>query len=230
MSLSCSERLARNGRSGAEQLVSARMKFTVCYSLVVSLITLSLVATAIPAEVFTLSYHRVVDNATYAKNPAKYETAAYRHPATENEVYIERQPSLQIMGAGIESVTVRKSKIYGDSPGEREDFKRFIMESLRTKPGEKRKQPENYPHGFSYTLTFKLKPSEWKKEQLFSKNNLEQWYHIKMGIHDVGITLFGPMDDEVSEKKREFTLYIPEGDANKIKDMLSPIKDKVSWE
>jgi len=203
------------------KITVSRLNYT--YFLVVGLVTLSPGAVR-PAEVFQISYHRVVDKATYLKNPAKYEAAGYRHPETRNEVYIERQPSLQIIGSGIESVIARKNKIYGDSPDERTGVKRFI---IGAKTGEKEDET-SYP--VDYTLTFKLKLTEWNKERLFSKKNLGQWYHIKLGIHDVGITLIGPMDDKVSEKKREFILYTAEGDANKINEMLSPIRDKVSWE
>src|SRR5207247_1349666 len=146
------------------------------------------------------------------------------------EVYVEREPGLQIPGSGIESVIVGKEKNYGNSPKELERMRRDLEEIIKAKSKMEKRDEKTYPSGFSYKLTFKLKPVDWKREVSFSRNNLEQFFHIKLGNRDFGITLIGPMDDEVSQKNRQFTLYTGEDDPNRIKEILSPLKDKVSWE
>jgi hypothetical protein len=200
------------------------------YSLVFALIGLGLVAASPPATQFSLAYFRIVDKATYSKAPSKYERVEHRHPVTGEEVYVERQPTLQMLGSGIEAVIVGKEKIYGSSPKDREEMRRDL-EAIIKAARKGGKEPQlTYPNGFSYKLTFKLKPLDWKRQMVFFRNNVDQFFYMKVGNRDFGITIIGPTDDEESQKTREFTIYTGTNDANLIKEILSPIKDKVSWE
>src|SRR5437867_1496476 len=80
------------------------------------------------------------------------------------EVYVEREPALQIPGSGIESVIVGKEKNYGNSPKELERMRRDLEEIIKAKSKMEKRDEKTYPSGFSYKLTFKLKPVDWKRE------------------------------------------------------------------
>ena len=192
-------------------------------------IAIGLVA-ATRSEVITLDYFQVVDKATYAKSPEKYERVVYRDSGREEEVYVERRPAHQIPATGIESVVVRKEKKYGRSPEEREALQKFLKESLNPKSGKEKRVPETYPSGFFYSITFKLKPSAWKKEILFNNKNVGRSFQMKMGGRDLGISPLGAPIEEDSKDEMEFTLYTVDDDTNRVKEMLSPIKNKVIWE
>lgn len=183
-----------------------------------------------PAAQFTLGYYRIVDKETYSKAPSKYERVGERHPVTGAEVYMERQPNRKILGSDIETVIVGKEKRYGYTAKDREEERRDLEAFLKAARKGVKEPQLTYPNGFSYKLTFKLKPLDWKKQIVFFKNNADQFFYMKVGNRDFGITLIGAPGDEESQKTREFTLYTGQGDANLIKEILSPIKDKVSWE
>jgi hypothetical protein len=199
------------------------------YSLVLALILLGLVSASGATAEFSLADFRIVDRATYSKAPSRYERVRERHPVTGNEVYIERKPALRTLGSDIEAVIVGKAKIYGSGPKEREEMRRDLEAIIKAaRKGEKEPQL-TYPNGFSYKLTYKLKSLAWKKYVAFSRRNVDQFVYVKVENRDFGITLIGPVDDEFLQS-REFTQYTTTDDANLIKEILSPIKDKVSWE
>jgi hypothetical protein len=208
--------------------VPSRQKYVKLFILI--LIAIGLVAAAQRSEVITLKYFRVVDKATYAKFPGKYERVVYRDSGREEEVYVERQPAHQIPATGIDSVIVRKEKKYGLSPEEKEAWQKSIKESLETKSRPKKREQETYPSGFFYSISFKFTRSAWQKKVLFNNKNVGNSFRMKLGGRDLGVALFGAPIEEDSQHDMEFTLYTMDNDANQIKEMLSPIKDKVIWE
>jgi hypothetical protein len=204
----------------------SRNKFiNLCFMI---LITMGLVATGRPAEMITLAFFRVVDKAAYARSPANYERVVYRDRAGDDVVYIERRPAHQIPANGIVAILVTKTKKFGNRPEEKNELER-ISKEIETTGRVTKRSPETYPSGFYYSITFKMNPSEYKRFSLFANRNLKGSFQMRLGKSDLWVLPYFLPYDESSKDEMEFGIATQEDDANRIKEMLSPIRDKVSW-
>ena len=193
------------------------------------LIATGLVGAAQPGELTTLAFFRVVDKTTYARSPANYERVVYRDRAGDDVVYVERRSAHQISANGIVAVLVTKAKKFGNSPEEKKELER-ISKEIETTGKVTKRTPETYPSGFYYSITFKMTPSEYKRFSLFANRNLKGSFQMRLGKSDLGVLPYFLPYDESSKDEMEFGIATQTDDANRIEEMLSPIKDKVSWE
>jgi len=163
----------------------------------------------------------------YTKAPVNYERIVYKTASGEHEFYVERQPSHEIPESGIESVRVGKTKKFGNSLEEQKELERIIRE-IETKGTVTKNAQETYPTGFYYSLTFKLTPPEWERYVAFSNKNLNGSFQMRLGKHNQGVLPF--LVDESSATGREFTINTQEDNSTRIKERLSPLKNRVFWE
>jgi len=177
----------------------------------------------------TYRYFRVVDETVYSASPSKYERVSYPGTTRERVIYVEREPAHEIAASGIVSVTVSKTKIYGDSPEERKELEKRAMEII-TKGTVTKNKYETYPRGFFYTLTFKLTPDEWKRYVVFCNNNLRESYEMRLGTRHQGVLPFLSEESVSADDDAEFGIATMESDANRIKERLLPLKNKLVWD
>jgi len=148
------------------------------------------------------------------KHPANYNHLVI--PLTKLDAmhyYVDPLPAYVMPRGGIESVRVGKSvKITNPqkSGGKTESNK--VTEDL------------------FYTLNLKLTPKEAKQFIAFVIKNKDNSFQMKIGGYSLGVTQFyWPM--EVNEVgKLDFTIMLRKGDADNIKTILVPLRDKVTWE
>lgn len=203
-------------------LFGTAFKLTVAVLLVVGLST-----AAQREEGLTLAYHRVVDKVVYNKAPSKHEHVVYRGSWGEYEIFVERRPTFEIPASGIVSVTVGKTRIIGNSAEDKREMERIVKEIVEKGGVTKRKQ-ESYPSGFFYNFTFKLTLSEWKRYVAFNNKNLKGSFQMKLGTRDIGPLPF--LAEESVTEGTEFTIATQEDNANRVKEKLSGLKNKVIWE
>lgn len=169
-----------------------------------------------------ISFFRAIQGRdTYAKDPAKYDRVVIKDVTAEREYYIERQPAHSIPGSAIESIIVRKTKIYGSDRKEIEDAVRETLEG---------KQPRDFHRGFFYSVTFKIKAPASKRFTVFTEKNKQQRFRARIGKRNVDVIEFDLPFEVDASGTLEMTFYLQEDDANKIKEMLSLIKTNVVWE
>jgi hypothetical protein len=167
-------------------------------------------------EMNILSFYRAIEDKGdgNVKHPTNYNHLVI--PLTKLDAmhyYVDPLPAYVMPRGGIESVRVGKS----------------VKITNPQKSGgntERNKAPED----FFYTLNLKLTPKEAKQFIAFVNKNKDKAYQMKIGGHSLGVTEFyWPM--EVNEVgKLEFTIMSREGNANTIRTILVPLKDKVTWE
>lgn len=188
-------------------------------------IPVSLIGTTDPN---TLAFFRATeDKAAYSKNPVKYDHVILREPTGKRAYYIERKPTHIIPREAVESVIVRKTKIYGSSD---EETLKALQETLESMSKTTRKRQLEYPRGFSFNITFKIKPPESKKFSVFTKTNMGGFFQSRIGKRSVALVQFALPIEPDKSGSLEFTIYMQEDDADKVREMLSPFKDKVVWE
>jgi hypothetical protein len=98
---------------------------------------------------------------------------------------------------------------------------------------EDKKGKEQYglSPGFFYSLTFRFAREEGKRLIRFNDTNLKQSFDVRIGGGSIGVIDFVyPFEMDKSNNTYEFTIDLPESDADKIKELLSPFSGKVIWE
>jgi hypothetical protein len=193
------------------------------------LIATGLVGAAQRGELTTLAFFRAVDKATYARSPANYERVVYRDRTGDDVVYIERRSAHQIPANGIVAVLVTKTKKYGNSSEEKKELER-ISKEIETTGKVTKRTPETYPSGFYYSITFKMTAPAFKRFVLFANKNSKASFQMRLGKRDLGVLPHFVYYEDDSTEDMEFGIATQTDDTNRIKEMLSPIKDKVSWE
>jgi hypothetical protein len=177
----------------------------------------------------TYRYFRVVDETVYSASPSKYERVSYPGTTRERAIYVEREPAHEIAASGIVSVTVSKTKIYGDSPEERKELEKRAMEII-TKGTVTKNKYETYPRGFFYTLTFKLTPDEWKRYVVFCNNNLRESYEMRLGTRHQGVLPVSLRGKRERRRRCGIRYRHKESDVSRIKERLLPLKNKLVWD
>ena len=152
------------------------------------------------------------DKAAYAKTPTKYERLIVRDPTGKHEYFVERQPTHIIPKFAIESVTIRKTKIY-TATGE------ALQEGVAP----------NYPKGLFLNLTFKIRSPEGQKFSVFTAKNNQDYFEMRIGKRSVGIHQFDLPFEPDEAGSLEFTIYLQEDNDAKLKEMLLPFKELVIW-
>lgn len=193
---------------------------------VVIVLAAGLSAAAHGEKELTLTYYRVVDKTVYGKAPTKYERVLYRGSWGEYEIFVERRPAHEIPASRIVSVTVGKTRKFGNSTEEQKELEGIARE-IEEKGTVTKRTEGTYPGGFYYNLTYKLTSSEWKRYVAFNNKNLKGSFQMRLGTHHHGVLPF--LLEENLAEGTEFTIDTQEDDANRIKDRLSPLKNKVFW-
>ena len=176
----------------------------------------------------TITFFRaILDREIYARSPGRYDRVVINEPSGDHEYYIERQPAHLIPGAAIESIIVRKTKKYGNS---REETRKALEETSRTKPNSGSKDPREFPLGFFFNVTFKIKAPEGQKFSTFTEKNRQAFFQPQIGNRSLSVSQFVLPFEPDESGTLEFTSYMQEDDPKKINQMLSPIKGKVFWE
>jgi len=171
----------------------------------------------------TLTFYRAIEDkgAANIKNPASYDRVVIRISNVDFRYYVERQPAYVVPRTTIESVKVSKSKKYGYP-------KRLDEDTQGAKSGSN--VPQRFSKDFVYSLTFKLSPSEAKRFGEFSNKNKDGSFQLKIAEYSLGvIQVYWPIEANEWESM-EFTVNLREDNANKIKEILVPFKDRVIWE
>jgi hypothetical protein len=174
----------------------------------------------------TLAYYRVIDKSVYTKAPSNFQHVIYRGSWGQYEIFAEKYPSHQIPVSGIVSVTVGKTKKVGNSQADERELERIAKEIEKGRV-IKRTQ-EDYTSGFYYSITYKLTLSEWKRYVAFNNANLKGSFQVKIGTRDLGVLPF--LVAENAAQGTEFTIDTQEESADRIKEWLAPLANKVIWE
>ena len=189
------------------------------YKLLIPLLLLIFPTILLAAEnVAKISFFRAIqDKAVYAKNPTKYEHRVIDDRTGKQEYYIERQPAYVIPKNTIESVTAKQIEKYTATG---EPFQ-------ETKPSSESKSAPRAPK--SYEITFKIKPPEGKRFKVFTETNKQGFFETMIGEQSIGQQEF----DEPFELDQfgglEFKVLMVQFDDRRLKEMLSPFKELVSW-
>jgi len=171
----------------------------------------------------TLTFYRAIEDkgAANIKNPANYDRVVIRISNVDFRYYVERQPAYVVPRTAIESVKVIKSQKYGYP-------KRLDEDTQGAKPDSN--VPQRFSKDFVYSLTFKLSPSEAKRFGEFSNKNKDGSFQLKIAEYSLGVTQFYWPIEANEWESMEFTAMLREDNADKIKEVLAPFKDRVIWE
>lgn len=169
----------------------------------------------------TLSFFRVIDDKTiYTGSPKKYERSVFSSPSGGYERYIERLPTLQLKIEDVTLAVVEKQRIY------RAD-KRGIQESVEEALGaksQKKTENENASSGYVYKLTITLTARGAKAYAGFAEKHNLQSFESRLGQRRLSIgTVLAPFEGT------SLTIFLEEKNSARLKDILSPIRAKVTW-
>lgn len=175
----------------------------------------------------SITYHLVVDSATFRKAPRDYELVEYDPKGAKLQVYVKKTSARQIPAGQIESVTVRKERIFGNSADDKKALEQMIREKSAMNSKE-RTGVQIYPKGFFFSITFKLTPAEWKREMEFVSKHLGERFRVKVGTQEFGLAEFVEPLQLESTMTRESIFYTGENDPSVIKKMLAGFHE-VIW-
>jgi hypothetical protein len=149
----------------------------------------------------------------------------YRDRTGDDVLYVDRRPAHQIPVTEIVAVLLTKTKKYGNCPEEKKELER-ISKEIETTGKVTKRTPETYPSGFYYSITFKMTASAFQRFVAFANKNTKASFQMRLGKRDLGVLPYLVHYEEGTE----FGIATQQDDANRIKEMLSPIEEKVSWE
>jgi hypothetical protein len=115
-------------------------------------------------------------------------------------------------------VRVSRSNKYGSNP------KEVGEDTSDTKPNSRTNAPQRVPEDFSYSLTFKITPSEAKRFSAFANKNKDGSFQVKIGEHSLGVTQFYWPIEANQGKNLEFTMMLREDNAEKKKKYLRRLR------
>jgi hypothetical protein len=182
--------------------------------LIPALLVLS-AATSPPREL--LFFRATEDSEQYARDPGRYDRASFSSTPVGDTmvVYVERQPTLRVPLSDIRSVTVEKKRFYKNK-----SLEDAVLEAL----GKKKKDTSEEGAEYYYDVTFRLRPNAGRQ---IAKLSHRETFDLRLGNDRLSIGHFtrraaGNIVD---------TLAFPliETDPQRIRAILSPLKDRVTW-
>ena len=191
-------------------------------NIAVSLVAAGLLASAlllllrVTKQEGELVFFRVTeDKGMYSKDPAKYDRVVFPPRAGGSEVYVERSPALRIYSGEIDSVVIERQK---DVQETLEEI--FGIKSPGSEGGQKTDANESVP----YQVTFFLNEAGSTKLNKFLREHDGEWIDVKMNNQRLSTPrIIGPFGS------RQFSLGLAGKPADRLKEMFSPIKEKVIW-
>ncbi len=169
-----------------------------------------------------LTFHKVLsDTETPDGTSNKNERSQAPGNSKDDQIQIERTPSLRVRLADVRSV-IAERKSYA------EDSKNEIESALKKSLGleDKRDKEQNGTEMIHYycEVTFDIEQdSAWHLEEFARKHDRERF---DLRINELRLTLFtfiGPFES------KEFTVFVDECDIRQIGNTLSPISDRLTW-
>ena len=169
---------------------------------------------------------RMIDEKTsYEKNRDKFETVTATNSKGRYHIIVARVPSFRVSGKEIRSVRVSKQKIYSTDSSGRE----IVKDSLESSAGKKPSK-EIFPHGFVYKVTFVLNETEGRAFSDFANKNERERFDLRLGNNRLGnVQIIGRFETRPG-RPHELTTYLETNVPEKAKEILSPLKDKTTWE
>ena len=164
-----------------------------------------------------LSLHKATeDKGIYTKNPSKYDRVVLPPLSSLEEVYVERLPSLRIRIEEIKSVVIEREKV-------RTDLQKTINELLGLK-GEEKDGEKDSNEIFVYKATIYLSEQGAKRFKDFADKHDREKFDLRLQTRRLSlIIILGPFRGNL------FSTYLEEDNLGRIKELLSPINDKVTW-
>ncbi len=200
--------------------VGLRLARLTSHGLVLATILMSaliLLSAATRASGELLFFRATEDSAQYARDPERYDRVSFPSPpAGETKVvYAERQPTLRIALSEITSVTVEKKRFYKNK-----SLEDAVREALRLKGEDTGEMGVQY----YYDATFTLRPHAGSQ---VAKLSHEETFDLRLGSNRLSIGQFTRPPANTAVDTLAFPLI--ETDAQRIRAILSPLKDRVTW-
>jgi hypothetical protein len=153
-----------------------------------------------------LIFRATEDKQVYERNSGKYERIVVLLPLTREpkEVYIETKPVLKIPAEGIKSVIIQKEQAQG-------------------RPSKSKAAVD-----YMYTATFELNEQAAKEFINFSNKHDGELIDLRLGNKTrLGL---GRVVKKFIVAGNNFTVGLEEINADRLKEIFSPLKGKVTWE
>ena len=168
-----------------------------------------LASTALASGPTDLSFHRVTrDATTYARNPEQYELL-------EGNRYVERTPALAIPIALVTQLSIESRTVHAS-----------VERALKDELGQStRATPRSTPGTRStYVATVTLNPTAAAMFKAFAARNEGGLLEVRLaGKRLALVTLVGTFEGT------RFTTTLAEQEPDRIKDIVAPLKDRVTW-
>jgi len=191
-------------------LISSKLTKVIWLS---SLLLISLICSS--SDVFgdLLFFKATNDKEGYAKSPQKYDRIIL--PGGD-EIFVERIPSLRIEFKEMQSVVIEKEKVYRDTQTALEE-----LFGMKPKGPGKQDQKES---DFAYKATVYLSPKGARRFNDFAQKHNQNLFDLRLKNQRLGVPkLIGPFGD------KDFTVGLAEKNVNRLKEIFSPIEEKVTW-
>lgn len=173
-----------------------------------------------------LAFFRMIeDKAAYEKSREKFELVTASDRKGSHQIIVERVASFRIASKEIRSVRVSKQKTYSSASSGEEIAKDSTTPKVGKKPSE-----EVFPHGFVYRVTFSLNEAIAKSFSVFANNHERQRFDLRLGNNRIGTVQFIGRFEVRSGQPLETTTYLETSIREKAEQILSPLRDKITWE
>jgi hypothetical protein len=159
------------------------------------------------------------DSEEFAKHPESYDKVT--DPLRPKLVYVERKPLMTIHLGEIMAVTVEE-----EPPGvSLEEFaKEFLGQAPGQSGGTKRESKPGENDADYYRITFSLGVEGGRKLREFAQKHNKELFDLRLYNRRIGIVrILGPLDGN------SFTAAVRGGSRQHIEELLSPVKEKVTW-
>jgi hypothetical protein len=166
-----------------------------------------LALTAVASDPTDLSFHRVTRNATtYARSSEQYEPL-------EGNRYVERTPALAIPIALVTQLSIERRTVHAS-----------VERALKDELGQSTIPKPTPDTRFTYVATVTLNPTAAAMFKPFAAKNEGGLLEVRLaGKRLALVTLVGPFEGT------RFTTTLVEQDADRIKAIVAPLKDRVTW-
>ena len=180
---------------------------------ILALITLSCTTQADENLAF---FRATEDKIAYTKNPSKYEKVVLPPQSGLGEVYVERLPSLRIKIKEVKSIVIEKEEVHTD-----------LQKTIDELSGRKAKEKERGGKlitNYVYKATLYLTEEGAKMLRNLAKKHNRELFDLRFQTQRLSLVkILGPFGGNV------FSTYLEENNVDRLREMFSPIKDKLTW-
>ncbi len=205
----------RFGR-GQALLGHSRAPMIVCTSLAIALSS----CTGAPSTSPGLEHFRATeDSEEFSKHPEIYDKVT--DPLRPKVVYVERKPLMTIHLGEIMAITVEEEP----PPVSLEEFvKKFLGQAPGQSGGTKRERKPGENDADYYRITFSLEDEGGRRLREFAQKHNKELFDLRLNNRRIGIVrILGPVDGN------SFTAAVRGGGRQHVEELLSPVKEKVTW-